>query len=121
MRKSITMWLRRLPDDIREKAMTNYRNGDVARSSIDKKVESLSRAINLAFIWIYTPEGDNFWRKIHEELENKEFEARKFKIISTSTTDGILSYIQSSGTTYTYSTNPDYTWRIENRGTITND
>lgn len=66
------MWLRRLPDDIREKAMTNYRNGYRNRNEYDypknPKVDSLSEAISDAFYWYDTTEGNDFWEKIYDEL-----------------------------------------------------
>ena len=39
----------------------------------------------------------------------------------SSTANGILNFIVSSGTTYTHSTNADYTWRIASDGTFSED
>jgi hypothetical protein len=39
----------------------------------------------------------------------------------SSTANGILNFIESSGTTYTHSTNADYTWRIASDGTFSED
>lgn len=149
------MWLRRLPDDIREKAMTNYRNGYRIRSeygySKNPKVDSLSNAIADAFVWSDTPEGGDFWEKIHDEIQKKEEEAMRAESYSirmpsftyqsmrdledswiqrlttvdsssgSSTANGILNFIVSSDTTYTHSTNADYTWRIASDGTFSED
>lgn len=69
--KKVRDLLLMLPDDLACKALNNFR-GQRPDSLYTKKANSISEAINLAFHWQATPEGDEFWRGLCAQYENLE-------------------------------------------------
>lgn len=64
--KTIKEWLQELPEPYKTQALNNT-------SSImaNNKVESLSYAIESAFIWTDTPEGHFYWRRCSRQLKSE--------------------------------------------------
>lgn len=65
MQKTTQQWLQELPDGYRELAIANARSSFVLRECC-----SLSDAINVAFLWVRTPEGHRFWQEICDRTED---------------------------------------------------
>jgi hypothetical protein len=57
-----------LPEPYREQAIDNYALYSPAPST--RKVPSAYFAVSDAFIWHYTPEGDNYWNALCARLQN---------------------------------------------------
>ncbi len=62
--KTIREWLNTLPLKYKIRALNNVR-----RSSKEMKADSLHKAVDLGIYWINTPEGHNFWDKVHDAIE----------------------------------------------------
>jgi len=65
--KTVKEWAELLPDDIKTKFLTNCTIG------LDYKCKSLHNAINKAFIWHITAEGQEYWKLIHDKALNNEY------------------------------------------------
>ena len=60
--KTIREFLEELPEPYRSQALENCKNGDLAS-------HSLSRAIEDAFVWKNTPQGDRYWNRVCCKIE----------------------------------------------------
>jgi hypothetical protein len=69
--KKVRDLLLMLPDDLACKALTHFR---AQRNDRFHTLEAncISDAINRAFHWQATPEGDEFWRELNRQYENLE-------------------------------------------------
>ena len=65
MSKSVKEWLEELPEEIRDKAISNTKAALLEENAKD---DSLKGAIAGAFIWGETPEGHKYWQEIFESL-----------------------------------------------------
>jgi len=65
MSKSVKEWLEELPEEIRDKAISNTKAALLEEVAVAK---SLKEAVLGAFIWGETPEGHKYWQEIHESL-----------------------------------------------------
>lgn len=70
MKKTVREWLKELPKDVRDSALTNY---DKAQNSRHKRDESIhlktqKQALKMAFSWRDTKEGFKFWEGIYNGL-----------------------------------------------------
>ena len=60
-------FLKQLPPGYREKALANYDRKRIKMCFVDKfDVNNIARAIDLSMNWLKTPEGQDFWSKVHE-------------------------------------------------------
>jgi hypothetical protein len=59
--KTVREWLNELPEEIRERAISNAYN-----DRLENRYESIDRALKTAFSWIASPEGGDFWADWHE-------------------------------------------------------
>lgn len=66
MEKLIKEWLEELPEPYRTQALEIYHTqwSDTENPS----TESLDQALITAFVWEMTPQGYEYWNKLHEEL-----------------------------------------------------
>jgi hypothetical protein len=62
--KTIQEWLNELPEDVRDKAIANT-DKDLLEINLYNR---LSHALEGAFVWALTPEGWDYWDKIHDSL-----------------------------------------------------
>lgn len=69
--KKVRDLLLMLPDDLACKALTHFRAQRNDRFHT-LEADCISNAINLAFHWANTPEGDEFWRGLNRQYENLE-------------------------------------------------
>jgi hypothetical protein len=59
--KTVGDWLLSLPSGYRERAIRNTRPHNSTW-----KCDSICEALNLAFIWESSPEGNDFWDAVYE-------------------------------------------------------
>ena len=69
--KKVRDLLLMLPDDLACKALTHFRAQRNDRFHI-LEADCISNAINLAFCWSATVEGDEFWRDLYNQYQNLE-------------------------------------------------
>lgn len=67
-RKSINLWLRALPKEVAEKAITARENDRNPIYEPNSKVNRLSDAVDMAFSWSHTPEGWAYWFRVKHNL-----------------------------------------------------
>lgn len=61
--KTIKEWLEELPDDYRERAIRNTKEG-----KLEQREESLSQALKSAFNWYATDERVGFWVGVYAKV-----------------------------------------------------
>jgi hypothetical protein len=67
-RKTINLWLRALPKEVAEKAITARKNETRGIYTPNPKVKRLSEAVDMAFSWSHTPEGWAYWFRVKHNL-----------------------------------------------------
>jgi hypothetical protein len=67
--KTISEWLKVLPDDVRKAALRNIQNqhGKNAGNKLGQRVISLEQAIDRSMHWAATPEGHDYWQQLSEK------------------------------------------------------
>lgn len=70
MRKTIEKWLSELDEPYRSQATENTRIE--CDGMLDLKVESKTKALEGAFVWKRSPQGQTYWSVLHEKLLNNE-------------------------------------------------
>lgn len=65
-------WLSTLPEGLREQALENR---DRSFGDYSDNPEDLADAIMHAFQWSDTPDGHDFWSRIHDNAEGGEYDA----------------------------------------------
>lgn len=69
--KTIEEWLLGLPPGYSNRALENAKNHP--RYDVTGKTNAMADAINRAFSWAKTPEGDQFWNKIFMAYSDVEY------------------------------------------------
>ncbi len=64
--KSALKWFNKLPVEICNKAAINAKK----KGALSVMSVSLKDALSSSFLWDETPEGHDFWEKIHRDIEN---------------------------------------------------
>jgi len=77
--KTISAWLKKLPDPHRTQALANLKSRDKNKVIAKTKVEKLSNAVQSAFIWNTTPEGHVYWENLIINIELQEYERKNSK------------------------------------------
>lgn len=60
-------WYLELPNDIQQKAITNFKNAGLLAYQ-EYKYSSLKDALKCGFVWEKTPEGFQFWQDVFNQL-----------------------------------------------------
>lgn len=66
--KTISEWLKTLPEGYRELALTNFEKALMVPMPPFKYYNFLHGAIYNGFNWESTPEGAKFWKKVYEHF-----------------------------------------------------
>lgn len=64
---TIGYWIKRMPEEYRDKAMNNTLN-EYGQKGLKDKRESMADALLTAFTWMGSPEGSDYWDTRHDEL-----------------------------------------------------
>jgi hypothetical protein len=67
----VTDWYRLLPPNIAARARKRFVSQTYDEDELQERTDSLSRAIGF-FDWYDTREGDDYWEKLHAEVERME-------------------------------------------------
>ena len=71
MERPIKDWLEELPEPHKTQALTNYTLG-YSNTRSSGMAGSKYEAIDFAFWWRASPEGESYWSNFYEDLENAE-------------------------------------------------
>lgn len=67
---TVQQQLEKLPDVFKEKALRNMKECEkrMDMSFSICEVNNISDAISAAFVWHYTPEGQNYWQDVYSHF-----------------------------------------------------
>ena len=68
--KTVEEWAQELPEDVREKFLTNVVRVH-GENGLKLKESSLSSAILGLFTWYKSPEDDDYWYNIHKQVKSE--------------------------------------------------
>jgi hypothetical protein len=72
--KTITQWLQTLPEPYRSQALNQPEALRFREYPHSQECDSLNEAINNAFLWKGTEQGQDYWLDIAERAETDEFD-----------------------------------------------
>lgn len=94
--KKVRQWVMELPEPYRTRIIT-YSIQQFGNSRLDDwKAASRGGAVNFAMAWDETPEGNDYWRLIYNELINDPEYLHKRVLTEGHTTEALASTIEAS-------------------------